>query len=135
MGTDSPGSARTTWAGAGVLFAACMMVVVGIFQMVAGLVAIIDDTFYVVAPNYTFEFDTTTWGWIHLVLGALVLLSGIGLFAAKTWAWVVALILAALSAIANFFFLPYYPFWSIVMIALAVWVIWSLTREEGLPDA
>ncbi len=135
MGTVSPGSARATWAGAGVLFAACMMVVVGIFQMVAGLVAIVDDNFYVVAPNYTFEFDTTTWGWIHLILGALVLLAGVGLFARKTWAWVVALILAGLSAIANFFFLPFYPFWSIVMIALAVWVIWSLTREEGLPDA
>lgn len=134
MGTTSPpGSARTTWAGAGVLFAGCMLVISGIFQMVAGLVAIIDDTFYVITPNYTFDMDVTAWGWVHLILGALVFCAGLGLFARQTWAWVVALVLAGLSAIANFFFLPYYPFWAIVMIAIDVWVIWALTRPEQLP--
>lgn len=132
MGTVGPGSGRAAWAGAGVIFAGCMMIVVGIFQMIAGLVAIIDDDFYVVAPNYTYEFDTTAWGWIHLILGALVFIGGISLFARRMWAWALALTLAVLSAISNFFFIPYYPFWAIVMIALAVWVIWALTRPETL---
>ena len=59
-------------------------------------------------------------------------LAGLSLFAQKGWAGMVALALAILSAIANFLFIPYYPFWSIVMIALAVWVIWALTRPGVL---
>ena len=90
--------------------------------------AIIDDNFYVVGQNYTFDIDTTAWGWIHLLLGVLVLLAGIYLFRGATWAAATAVVLAVISAIANFFFIPYYPFWSLLMIAMAIWVIWSLTR-------
>jgi hypothetical protein len=116
----------------GVMFAAVMMILIGVFQAIAGLTAIVDDDFYVIGRNYTFDLDTTAWGWIHLLLGILVLLAGLGLFAQKTWAGMVALALAVLSAIANFFFIPYYPFWTIVEIALAVWVIWALTRPGVL---
>ena len=116
------------WAVGGVTFAGVMMIMIGAFQGIAGLVAIIDDSFYVVGRNYTFDIDTTAWGWIHLLLGALVLLAGIYLFAGKTWAAATAVVLAVISAIANFFFIPYYPFWSLLMIAMAIWVIWSLTR-------
>jgi hypothetical protein len=123
---ESPGPSG--WAIGGLTFAGVMMIMIGAFQGIAGLVAIIDDDFYVVGRNYTFNFDTTAWGWIHLLLGALVLLAGIYLFAGKTWAAAVAVVLAVISAIANFFFIPYYPFWSLLMIAMAIWVIWSLTR-------
>ena len=116
----------------GVMFAAVMMILIGVFQAIAGLTAIVDDDFYVRTPNYTFDLDTTAWGWIHLLLGILVLLAGLALFAQKAWAGMVALTLAVLSAIANFFFIPYYPFWTIVEIALAVWVIWALTRPGVL---
>ena len=116
------------WAVGGVTFAGVMMIMIGAFQGIAGLVAIIDDSFYVVGRNYTFDIDTTAWGWIHLLLGILVLLAGIYLFRGATWAAATAVVLAVISAIANFFFIPYYPFWSLLMIAMAIWVIWSLTR-------
>ena len=96
--------------------------------MIAGLVAIFDDNFYVVTRNYTFDLDTTAWGWIHLLLGILLVVTGFGLFNRSPWAGVTAIFLAGLSAVANFFFIPYYPFWAILVIALDVWVIWSLTR-------
>ena len=120
------------WAIGGISFAASIMIVIGIFQIIAGLAAIFDDGFYVVTENYAFDLDPTAWGWIHLILGIVVLLAGFGLFAGKTWAGVVALTLAMLSAIANFFLIPYYPFWSILVIALAVWVIWALTRPGAV---
>jgi MFS family permease len=90
--------------------------------------ALIDDEFYVVTRNYTFDLDTTAWGWIHLLLGLLLVATGFGLFARQAWAGVTAIVLAGWSALANFFFIPYYPFWAILVIALDVWVIWALTR-------
>jgi hypothetical protein len=120
------------WVSGGVTFAAVLLLMVGIFQTIAGLAAIFDDDFYVVTQNYTFDIDTTAWGWIHLLLGILILLSGIYLFAGRAWAAVTAVVLAVISAVANFFFIPYYPFWSLLMIGLAVWVIWSLTRPGAV---
>jgi hypothetical protein len=120
------------WAAGGIVFAATMLLIIGTFQAIAGLVAIFDDQFYVVGREYTFKLDTTAWGWIHLLLGILLGVCGWALFAARAWAGVTAIVLASLSAIANFFFIPYYPFWSIVVIALDVWVIWSLTRPGAV---
>ncbi len=122
------------WAVGGLTFAACLLTLIGFFQIISGLVAIIDDEFYVVAQNYTFDIDTSGWGWIHLLLGLLLVITGFGLFNRSTWAGVTAIFLAGLSAVANFFFIPYYPFWAILVIALDVWVIWSLTRPEVLRD-
>ena len=122
----------SAWAVGGITFAAVMMILIGAFQTIAGLVAIVDDNFYVVSKNYTFDFDTTAWGWIHLLIGILVLIAGFYLFAGRAWAGVIAIVLAVVSAIANFFFIPYYPFWSLLEIALASWVIWSLTRPGAL---
>ena len=118
------------WAIAGLTFAATMMILIGIFQVIAGLVAIFDDGFYVVTENYTFDLDASAWGWIHLILGILLLVAGWGLYSGATWAGVLAIVLAVLTAIENFFFIPYYPFWSILVIALCIWVIWALTRPE-----
>lgn len=120
------------WAVSGVAFAACVLTLIGTFQIVAGLTAIFDDEFFVVAQNYTFDVDTTAWGWAHLLLGLVMLATGIGLFSRQAWAGVTAIFLAMLSAVLNFFFIPYYPFWSIVVIALNVWVIWSLTRPSAI---
>ena len=116
------------WAIGGTVFAGVIMLLVGLFHAVAGLVAIIDDEFYVVAANYTFEFDVSAWGWIHLIGGIVVALGGIAVFSGTTWARIVGITLAVVSAVINFFFLPYYPWWSLLMIGLAVWVIWSLSR-------
>jgi len=113
---------------AGVSFAGTMMILVGAFQIINGISAIDDDQFYALTRHYFLSLDVSQWGWIHLILGILVALSGFALFSGKTWAAIVALALAMLSAINNFFFLPHYPFWSIVIIAADVWIIWSLTR-------
>ena len=119
------------WALSGVVFAAAVLTLIGCFQVIAGLVAVFNDEFFVVTRNYTFDLDTTAWGWIHLLLGSCWSLTGFGLFA-RAVGGVTALVLAMLSAIVNFFFIPYYPFWSLLVIALDVWVIWALTRPGAI---
>jgi hypothetical protein len=126
---QTPSRQPPSEAAGGYVFAGVILIVIGCFHAIAGLVAIFDDGFYVVSENYTFNLDTTGFGWIHLLGGIIVVCAGIALFSAATWARVVGVIVATLSAIANFFFIPYYPFWSILIIALAIWVIWALTRH------
>ena len=112
-----------------ILFAAIMMIMVGVFQAIAGLVAILENEFYVATRNYLFKFDATTWGWIHLIVGLIVVFAGWGLLSGRTWARVVGITLAVLSAIANFLFIPYYPFWALTIITLDVFVIWALAAH------
>ncbi|HEX3213718.1 MAG TPA: hypothetical protein VH016_14205 [Actinomycetota bacterium] len=119
------------WAVGFILFAAIMMIMSGVFQALQGLVAIFENEFYVATRNYTFQFDATSWGWIHLLLGLLVAFAGYGLLSGKTWARVVALTLAVLSAIANFLFIPYYPFWSLLIVTLDIFVIWAIAAHGG----
>jgi hypothetical protein len=119
----------THWGAGFVLFAALMMIMAGIWQGLAGLIAIFENEFYVATRNYLFQFDATTWGWIHLILGVIVALAGFGLMAGQTWARVVGITLAVLSAISNFLFIPYYPFWAMLIIALDVFVIWALATH------
>ena len=128
MSEYKPREPVSGWAIGGLTFAATMLVLIGIFQVIAGLVAIFNDDFYVLTANYTFDLDTSGWGWIHLIIGIAVILVGYFLYAGATWAGVTAIVLAVLSAVSNFFFIPYYPFWSILVIALDIWVIWALTR-------
>jgi hypothetical protein len=116
------------WAIGGMVFAGVMLIMIGVFHAIAGLVAIFDDGFYVVTTNYTFDLDTTGWGWIHLILGIIVALAGFAILRGAVWGRVVGITLAVISAIANFFFIPYYPFWSLLVIAIDIFVIWALTR-------
>jgi hypothetical protein len=113
------------------VFAAIMMLMVGVFQALQGLIAIFENEFYVQTRNYLFEFDATTWGWIHLVIGLLVAFAGWGLLSGRTWARSVAIALAVLSATANFLFIPYYPFWSLLIITLNIFVIWAVAAHGG----
>jgi hypothetical protein len=119
------------WAVGFILFAAIMMIMVGIFQAIQGFVAILENEFYVATRNYTFQFDATTWGWIHLIFGLIVAFAGWGLLSGRTWARVVAITAAVLSAIANFLWLPYYPFWALTIITLDVFVIWAIAVHGG----
>jgi hypothetical protein len=112
-----------------VVFAGVMMIMAGGFQVVSGLVALLANEFYVNTPNYLFKFDATSWGWIHLLVGLLVLLAGFAVLAGQTWGRVIGIVLAVLSALANFAFIPYYPFWSLTIIALDVLVIWALAAH------
>ena len=95
-----------------------MGVLVGTFQIIQGLVAVFNDEFYVVTRNYTFDLDVSAWGWIHLIIGLVMLAVAFGLYARALWAVIGGLAVAMLSALSNFFFIPYYPIWALLLIAL-----------------
>jgi hypothetical protein len=112
------------------VFAGVLMIASGIFQVIAGLVALFQNEIYVVGQQYVVSFDVTTWGWIHLVVGIAVILAGCAVLTGQLWGRVVGIGLAVLSMIANFAFLPYYPFWALAIIALDVFVIWALCSYD-----
>jgi hypothetical protein len=117
----------TGWVG-WVAFAAVVMIMMGTFHAVQGLVALFQESYYLVGETgLVWQVDYTAWGWIHLVLGIVVLCAGFALFTGQLWARVVALALAFVSAFANVVFLAAYPLWSLTMIALDVLVIWAVT--------
>ena len=116
------------WAIGGIVFAAVAIMLIGLFQVIAGLAAIIDDEFFIVTRNYTFDLDTSAWGWVHLLLGVLLLFASWGLVHWRDLGSGYGDLPGLAQCARNFFFIPYYPFWAILVIALDVWVIWSLTR-------
>ena len=120
-------SERSAWAVGYSVFAAVMLMMIGVFLYMAGLVGIIDDEFYVVTGNWVFEFDVTTWGWMHLIGGVLVVLAGMSVLKGHMYGRIIGTWVAAVSAVVNFAWLPYQPWWSILMIVLSVAVIWALT--------
>ena len=112
--------------------AAVLMIMSGAWNILEGIAAIARGSFFVVLPTYAYNLSVTGWGWFHLILGIVVLLAGIALFWDKFWARATGVVLAALSAIVNFLFIPYQPVWSIVIIALDLAVIWALlTPRRG----
>jgi len=117
----------TGWVG-WIIFAGTMLVILGIFHAIQGLVALFNDSVYLVGPKgLVINVDYTAWGWIHLIGGIIVVLAGVALFAGKMWARILAVIVAVVSAIINVVFLPAYPIWSTMMIAIDVLVIWAVT--------
>lgn len=118
--------AESPWATSWTVAAAVLMTFGGIMAIFQGIAAIAQDDVFVATPDFTYEFSLTGWGWVHLILGALVTLAGIALFKGSTWARVVGVTLAGLSMIANFVWLPYFPVWSIVLIVIDGFIIWAL---------
>jgi hypothetical protein len=117
----------TAWTG-WVVFASFMMIMLGCFQAIEGLVALFDDGFYhVTSSGLVVNVDYNVWGTVHLLLGVLLLVSGVGVLAGNLAARVVAVILAGLSALANLIFIEAYPIWSIIIITVDVLVIYALT--------
>jgi hypothetical protein len=106
-----------------------MLIIVGVVDVIQGIVALANDEFFVVTQEWVFKFDITTWGWIQLILGVVLIASGIGIFSANVLARTVGVIVAAVAAIVNFAWLPYYPVWSLVAISIAIAVIWALTAH------
>jgi hypothetical protein len=115
------------WAVGFTVFAGVMMIMMGILHALWGLAAIIEDEFFVATRNYLYNVDVTGWGWVHLIAGAIVILAGFWVFTGAVWARIVGVILAVLSAIANFLTIPYFPVWSLVIIAVDIVAIWALT--------
>ncbi|MGX7732051.1 DUF7144 family membrane protein [Rhodococcus sp. 2H158] len=114
--------------------AAIIVATLGIVQFFQGIAAVAEDEVFVQGQEYTFAFDLTTWGWIHIVLGVVMVVVGIALITGATWARVAAIVLAALSILANFMWLPYYPWWSVLIIALDVVVIWAVSTWNPRAD-
>ena len=117
------------WAIGWTAYASVMMMIIGLFHGIAGFVGILEDELYVLAGSYILELDSTTWGWIHLGAGILIFLAGLALLRGATWARVVGVILAVISTVANFAWMPWYPLWAIVMITANAFVIWALTAH------
>jgi hypothetical protein len=117
---------RSTVAVGFTYFAAIMMMIAGGFDVLQGLSAIIKQHYYVIGPNYLYKINVTTWGWVHLILGIVLVVAGVFLLNGALWARIVGIIAAALVAIANFLWLPYAPVWAIIVIAACVLVIWAL---------
>ena len=129
--SSQPSPGKMGWAEGLTVFAASLLMLVGIFQALQGLAAIINDQRFVVTGNYIYKFDTTQWGWIHLILGLAAIGLGIAMLMGQTWSFIVAMVVAVLSAVAQFMWLPYYPVWAIVIIALDVAIIWALVTQLG----
>jgi len=110
----------------GTILAAVFMMVAGVLGFFQGLAAVIRGTFFVVLPNYAFSLSAAGWGVVHIILGVLVFIAGASLFTGHVWARVVGVTLAVFMLVANFVYLPYYPVWAIVVIALNAFVIWAL---------
>ena len=117
------GSAAMTTAA----FAGTMLMIVGAFQVLQGIAALAANTVYVSGVEYVYKLDMTSWGWIHIGIGAIAVATGIGVLAAQTWAYFVGIVLAVVASFTNFAFLPYYPIWSLVILAFNIAVIWALT--------
>ena len=125
MQRRAPSAAAVGWT----VFAAFMMILLGCWWVIVGIVGLIDDDFYVRTRHYVFEFDTTSWGWIHLIVGAIVLIAGFALYTGAVWARTVGVFVALLAALVAFAWLPWYPIWAILMVVAAISVIWALTAH------
>lgn len=139
MSTDPSQPVRPTverregWAHGLSVFAGVLMIVAGIYHVLAGIAALVNDQVYVSTPAYIYSFDLTGWGWTHLILGALVAVTGFAVLQGQPWGRAVGILLAGLSLVANFVFIPYYPLWSLLIVALDIAIIWGLAVYRREP--
>ena len=127
--TTSQGTARSGLAAGVTATAAIILIIGGVCHAMQGFVGIATNEFYVTTQKWIFQFDVTTWGWIHVLVGVVAVIAGIGLFSGAVWARTVAVLVACVSILVNFAWLPYYPVWSILIIAFDMFVIWALTAH------
>jgi hypothetical protein len=118
----------------GLLFAATLMVLAGLFQVFQGIVGIAKDQIFIATPKYLFNFNTTAWGWIHLVIGLIVLVTGFFLYTRAPWARGIGIAIVGFQAFSNFLFLPHYPLWALILIAFDIFIIWALAAAPSRAD-
>jgi hypothetical protein len=126
--SDYTTSTRTGWTG-WITFAAIMMMISGGLNALYGLIGIVNDQWVVWTNRGSLYLDITQWGWVHLIVGLVVLFSGIGLLSGNMFARVIGIIAVAISLMSNFFFIPAYPLWALIVITIDVLVIWALTAH------
>jgi hypothetical protein len=128
LAADAPSGAVIGWT----VFAAVMLMISGIGNILEGIAQLVRGSFFVTLPNYAYTLSVHSWGWIHLGAGIVVFLAGAALLADKTWARVVGVAFASLSLFMNLVYLPFFPVWSIIVIAIDAFVIWALlTPRRG----
>lgn len=113
------------------LMAAAFLMISGVFDFFSGLAAILRGQFFVTLPHYAFSISIHGWGWLHLIMGAVVFVVGAALLTDHLWARIGGVVIASLSAVMNFVMLPYYPVWAFVIIALDIFVIWALLTPRN----
>lgn len=118
----------TAWVG-WIYFASVLMILAGGLNIIAGLTGIFNGDFYASVNGHLIVFDYSTWGWIHLILGAGVLAAGIGLIQGQTWARVTATVVVVISMLANIAFLPVYPWWSTIVLVIDALVLYAVTMH------
>lgn len=121
------------WAHGIAVFAGVVMIVGGAFQALEGLAGIVRDKWLVVLPQYIYALDLTLWGWLHLLVGLALLVIGVALLRGQTWARVAGLVAAVISAIMNFVWLPFSPWWALMIIAVDILIIWALASYLRQP--
>ncbi|GAA0669990.1 hypothetical protein GCM10009535_57270 [Streptomyces thermocarboxydovorans] len=126
----APRGGRTELAAGGYVFAGVLLLLNGILAVLQGIAAIAEDDVYATIGDYVYEASLAGWGWILLVLGVIAALAGLGILAGQEWARMAGIMLASLSLITQFLFLPYAPVWSVIMMAIDVFVIWSLVTHR-----
>jgi hypothetical protein len=119
---------RTGWTG-WIVFAGVMMIIAGSLNVFYGVVAAVNDDWVGWTNRQNAFLDVSQWGWVHIIVGLIVLLSGIGLFSGNILARTVAVIIASISLVVNFFFIPVYPLWALTVITVDALVIWALTAH------
>ena len=127
-------STKRTRADMAAQFAAVLLVVVASFEVLQGISAIADDELLVAGSDYAYNLDSTARGWVHVTIGVLLLAVAVGILARRSWAQVTGMIVAGSSMLANFAFLPIYPFWSLTVIAFNVVIVWALCTLLGPPE-
>lgn len=129
--TNDDGEPRQAVAGVATYAAAAVLWVSGVVTILQGISAVFNDKLIVVTPDYVYKFNTTAWGWIHIILGVLLGAVAFGLFWSTIWARVAVIIIASLSIVSMFMWLPHSPVWSIVTIALDIFIIWAVATWES----
>ncbi|MFE2327943.1 hypothetical protein ACFXD5_29220 [Streptomyces sp. NPDC059385] len=107
-------------------FAAALMIFGGAMAVFEGIAAIAKDDIFLRTRHYVFEFDLTGWGWIHLIVGIVIVLAGCAVLSGALWARYFGVVAAGLGALANFLSIPYYPFWAMTLVAVNIFIIWAL---------
>lgn len=121
---------KPAWANAYTVFAVAIMLVLGLWQVLAGLTAVVSGGgLYATPSGYTYSFTAAGWGWVVLLLGVLIAGVGVVVLRGLPWGDTTAIVLAPLSMIVNFLTIPFYPIWSLVIIALNATLIWALTTQ------
>ncbi|MFL6134208.1 MAG: hypothetical protein ACJ72A_15485 [Nocardioidaceae bacterium] len=129
--TTTPGTYKSDatdydYVGAGSVFGGTVLITVGLFQLFEGLAAVLKDEVYVTTRNYVYKFDLTTWGWLHLTIGAVAVGVGIAILIGQRWALFAGIGMATLSALSQFLFLPWQPLWAMLIIGIDIAIVWAL---------